>query len=210
MVLYEWITGFRLFTGDSEVGILRSITDGKIYAPSYFRSDIPEEVERILMRALEKDRDKRYQTAWEMQYDIDRFLADYEFTPSSIHLSNFLKQLFLDEMEDEITRLQAGRSAEAWVDPEEVFAVDDHAPPRPKRAPRVADAASTGDWEAQDDDEATDAGTQLQERTQRSQRILPIALDDDAHDKLEAIAAREGVSVPALAREILGDWLKYR
>jgi len=210
VVLYEWITGFRLFTGDSEVGILRSITDGKIYAPSYFRSDIPEEVERILMRALEKDRDKRYQTAWEMQYDIDRFLADYEFTPSSIHLSNFLKQLFLDEMEDEITRLQAGRSAEAWVDPEEVFAVDDHAPPRPKRAPRVADAASTGDWEAQDDDEATDAGTQLQERTQRSQRILPIALDDDAHDKLEAIAAREGVSVPALAREILGDWLKYR
>src|SRR5690606_8966209 len=121
VVLYEWITGFRLFTGDSDVAILRSITDGKIYAPSYFRSDIPDEVERILMRALEKDRDQRYQSAWEMQDDINRFLAAYEFTPSSIHLSNFLKQLFLDEMEEEVGRLQVRRSAEEWVDPEEVF-----------------------------------------------------------------------------------------
>ncbi len=41
VVLYEWITGFKLFTGDSEVAILRNITDGKIYAPRYFRADIP-------------------------------------------------------------------------------------------------------------------------------------------------------------------------
>ena len=47
VVLYEWVTGFKLFTGDSEVAILKSITDGKIYAPSYFKADIPEAVERI-------------------------------------------------------------------------------------------------------------------------------------------------------------------
>ena len=33
VVLYEWLTGFKLFTGDSEVAILKSITEGKIYAP---------------------------------------------------------------------------------------------------------------------------------------------------------------------------------
>ena len=64
-VLYEWITGFKLFTGESEVAILKSISEGKIYAPSYFKADIPEAVEQILMRALEKDRDKRSQSAWE-------------------------------------------------------------------------------------------------------------------------------------------------
>ena len=100
-VLYEWITGFKLFQGDSDVAILKSISEGKIYAPSYFKADIPEAVERILMKALEKDRDKRYQTAWEMQFDIDKFLAGYEFTPSNIHLSNFIKQLFSDELEAE-------------------------------------------------------------------------------------------------------------
>ena len=57
------------------------------------------------MRALEKDRDKRYQSAWEMQYDIDQFLAENEFTPSNIHLANFLKQLFFDELEAERARL---------------------------------------------------------------------------------------------------------
>src|SRR3954462_3686110 len=108
VVLYEWVTGFKLFTGDSEVAILKSITEGKIYAPSYFKADIPEAVESILMKALEKDRDKRYQTAWEMQYDLDQFLSQYEFTPSNIHLSNFLKQLFNDELEEEKKRI--GRS----------------------------------------------------------------------------------------------------
>lgn len=115
-VLYEWLTGFKLFTGDSDVAVLKSITEGRIYAPSYFKADIPEAVERILMRALEKDRNRRYQTAWEMQFDIDRFLAQHEFTPSNIHLSNFLKQLFYDELEEEQARLAAHRTAS----PEEV------------------------------------------------------------------------------------------
>ncbi|HVE81648.1 MAG TPA: serine/threonine-protein kinase [Myxococcales bacterium] len=97
-VLYEWVTGYQLFTGDSEVAILKSITEGKIYSPSYFKADIPDAVETILMRALEKDRDKRYQTAWDMQSDLDRFLAEYDFTPTGLHLANFLKQVFQDEL----------------------------------------------------------------------------------------------------------------
>src|SRR5205823_3950583 len=59
------------------------------------------QVERILMKALEKDKEKRYQSAWEMQFDIDTYLASSEFTPSNIHLSNFLKQIFGDEIERE-------------------------------------------------------------------------------------------------------------
>src|SRR3954466_373361 len=69
VVLYEWGTGFKLFTGESDVAVLKSITDGKIYKPSYFKSDVPEAIELILMRALEKDPAARYQSAWEMQYD---------------------------------------------------------------------------------------------------------------------------------------------
>lgn len=100
-VIYEWITGYKLFTGENEMAILKSIIDGKIYPPSYFKEDVPEAVERILMKALEKDRNKRYQSAWEMQFDIDTYLASSEFTPSNIHLSNFLKQIFGDEIERE-------------------------------------------------------------------------------------------------------------
>jgi len=105
VVLYEWLTGYRLFTGDSEVAILKSITDGKIYGPSYFKPDIPPPVEQVVMRALEKDRERRYASAWEMQRDLEKVIEQFPFRPSSIHLSNFLKQLFARELEEERAQL---------------------------------------------------------------------------------------------------------
>jgi serine/threonine protein kinase len=105
VVLYEWLTGYKLFTGDSEVAILKSISDGKIYGPSYFKPDIPPEVEQVVMRALQKDRERRYASAWEMQQDLERVMGQFPFRPSSIHLSNFLKQLFASELEEERARL---------------------------------------------------------------------------------------------------------
>ena len=53
-ILYEWITGARMFTGENEMAILKEIVDGRIYRPSYFNENVPEPVEKILMRALEK------------------------------------------------------------------------------------------------------------------------------------------------------------
>jgi serine/threonine protein kinase len=107
VVLYEWLTGFKLFSGDNDLAVMNNIIEGKIYPPSYFRDGIPDVVETILMKALEKDRKKRYQSAWDMQFDIDTFLASNEFTPSSIHLSNFMKQLFKDELDKEQAFLAA-------------------------------------------------------------------------------------------------------
>jgi serine/threonine-protein kinase len=128
VVLYEWLTGFRLFTGDSEVAVLRSISEGKIYGPSYFKPDIPPEVEAVVMRALEKDREKRYPTAWDMQRELDRVLGESEFRPSSMHLANFVKQLFSDELEAERARLT--RAAET-------LDAEPHAPPLPSKLLRL-------------------------------------------------------------------------
>jgi len=190
VVLYEWVTGFKLFTGDSEVAILKSITEGKIYRPSYFKADIPEAVENILMKALEKDREKRYQTAWEMQYDIDQFLSAYEFTPSNIHLSNFLKQLFFDEIEEESARLASGPKAspEPPYD-EEIFSSPTRMPSRPElpRAP-----------------EPTVVGRHF------SERVLNVPLPGPDFDALHALAQKHGVPVSKLVRDVLAGWLKYR
>ncbi|MEK7706007.1 MAG: serine/threonine-protein kinase [Myxococcota bacterium] len=103
-VLYECITGLKLFSGENELAIMNNIVDGKTYPPSYFRDDVPHEVEAIVMKALQKERKRRYQSAIEMQLDIDRFLASQEFTPSAIHLSNFLKQIFREEIAEEQQR----------------------------------------------------------------------------------------------------------
>ena len=103
-VLYEALTSFKLYSGSNDLDIMNQIIDGRIYPPSYFRDEIPARAEEIIMKALQKDRKKRYQTAQEMQMDIDDFLAQNEFTPSNMHLANFLKQQFKDELADEQQR----------------------------------------------------------------------------------------------------------
>src|SRR5262245_14514134 len=101
VVLYEWITGYKMFTGENEMAILKSIVDGRIYPPSYFREDIPEGIEDILMKALSKDVEQRYQNAADMQFDILQWLHGAEFSPSNAHMSNFMKQIFADEIDQE-------------------------------------------------------------------------------------------------------------
>ncbi len=190
VVLYEWLTGFKLFTGDSEVAILKSITEGKIYAPSYFKADIPEGVEAILMKALEKDREKRYQTAWEMQYDLDQFLSQYEFTPSNIHLSNFLKQLFNDELEEEKDRLQTFRQQNI-IGPDEVIQEEEDI---------VSVIEAISDM-AEIDDQPQKVGPE---------RSLTLNLPGGVMDQLTAIAKRNGITVNSLVRDVLGGFIKYR
>ncbi|MCA3012991.1 MAG: serine/threonine protein kinase [Myxococcaceae bacterium] len=184
-VLYEWLTGFKLFTGDSEVAILKSITEGKIYAPSYFKADIPEAVEAILMKALEKDRERRYQTAWDMQYDIDQFLSQHEFTPSNIHLSNFLKQLFDDELEEEKQRLARLREpgvaapAESIAEEDEIISTIEP----------ISESQPLGEGQG---------------------KAVTIDLAASEFDQLAGIARRHGLSVSALVRDVVGGFLKYR
>jgi serine/threonine-protein kinase len=193
-VLYEWITGFKLFTGDSEVAVLKSITEGKIYAPSYFKADIPEQVESILMRALEKDRERRYQTAWDMQYDIDQFLSQYEFTPSNIHLSNFLKQLFNDELEEEKARLAAVPGENKVPQEQDDDSAEDiisNIEPIPLRPDRSDDPTTHG-------------------RGQSQPRLVNVALTNQQVDALQAIADENHVKLNDLLREIVSSWLKYR
>jgi serine/threonine-protein kinase len=198
VVLYEWLTGFKLFTGDSEVAILKSITEGKIYAPSYFKADIPEAVEAILMKALEKDRDRRYQTAWDMQYDIDQFLSQYEFTPSNIHLSNFLKQLFNDELEEEKARIAAARTS---TGPEEIVQQEGDDEEEPEVISQVEPISTSGET----GDPTTSGRAQS-----GSDKVLSLQLGGLDYDALNKIAQRNGITVGALVRDVLGNWLKYK
>jgi|APLak6261679142_1056127.scaffolds.fasta_scaffold00048_12 serine/threonine-protein kinase len=193
VVLYEWLTGFKLFTGDSEVAILKSITEGKIYAPSYFKADIPEGVEAILMKALEKDREKRYQTAWEMQYDLDQFLSQYEFTPSNIHLSNFLKQLFNDELEEEKDRLNHFRQAAAAAGPEEII----------EEAEEIVSVIESIS-------ELAEMDAAPPRKNGGPEKSLTLNLPGGDLDQLSQIAKRHGVSVNSLLRDVIGGFLKYR
>jgi serine/threonine-protein kinase len=205
VVLYEWLTGFKLFTGESEVAVMRSITEGKIYAPSYFKADIPEPVEAILMKALEKDRERRYQSAGEMRAAIDAFLNTYEFTPTPLHLSNFLRQLFHDELNEEQGRLKQTTSSDAVVALEEEVTPVASSPGMPAEG-RISAVRVPADRPPAERSPAERAPT---ERSP-AERSLSLTLPGEQVEALEAIAQKTGVSVNKMVGELLAVWLKYR
>jgi serine/threonine protein kinase/tetratricopeptide (TPR) repeat protein len=70
VVLYEMTTGRLPFQGKSQAAMLGEVLHVTPAAPSARRPDIPAELDRIVLKALEKDRDLRYQSATELQSDL--------------------------------------------------------------------------------------------------------------------------------------------
>ncbi len=70
LVLYEMVTGRQAFAGETTAVVFDGILNRTPRAPSELNSDIPPDLERIIARAIEKDRDARYQSAAELTNDL--------------------------------------------------------------------------------------------------------------------------------------------
>src|SRR5579862_2534795 len=70
VVLYEMATGQVPFSGATTALIYKGILDLQPVAPSAVNPEVPAELERIILKALEKDREARYQSAEDMREDL--------------------------------------------------------------------------------------------------------------------------------------------
>jgi len=77
VMLYECLTGEVPFHANNYLGIISQVLTREAPPPSRLRPElgIPEAVETVTMRAMEKDRQRRYQTMADLQHDLERLLA---------------------------------------------------------------------------------------------------------------------------------------
>lgn len=105
ILFWELLTGERLFIGETDFDTLENVKRCKVPSPSKFNANVPKELDKIALKALEKDINRRYQAASDMQIDLTKYLYKFSSDFTSAKLSSFLKSLFKEEIQKERARL---------------------------------------------------------------------------------------------------------
>jgi len=111
-VLYEISTCRRLFKRDNDLLTLKAICEEEIVAPSKQVSSYPPALEAVVMKALQRDREDRYQSALEMRRDlleVSRQLNEDRVPEES--LARVMHKLFVDRIDQKhslLSRIRAG------------------------------------------------------------------------------------------------------
>jgi serine/threonine protein kinase len=138
IVFYEMLTEQKPFLGTSETSILETVRECRVPPPTTINDKIPEKLERVVMKALERDPEVRYQDAGEMLRDLERVLHEWQPATAS-GLVRFLEVLF-DEHERGERRPSDGEGEHAAGAAEIEELQESPAPPPPPEPPPPAPA----------------------------------------------------------------------
>ena len=105
-MLYECLTGERLFQGETDFSTLEKVRNVDIATPRSINPAIPEAVEKVILKALAKDVDDRYQWCSEMLTDLQAYLMSQDVVYTAKSLSSWLKEIFAQEIERERQQLE--------------------------------------------------------------------------------------------------------
>jgi uncharacterized membrane protein affecting hemolysin expression len=94
LVFYETLTGKRVYTFSSDIDAIRAIPKMDIEPVSNSVPDVHEELNRIIMKCLEKQKDIRYQSAAEVYTDLMAFKKEQKLAFETYDLANFMKKNF--------------------------------------------------------------------------------------------------------------------
>lgn len=94
VVMWELLAGRRLFLGSSEGETLAAVMSRVVSPPSEYRSSVPLELDRIVLRALERDPQHRYRTARDLARDLERFLKDSGDSVPAMDVADWMTRVF--------------------------------------------------------------------------------------------------------------------
>nr|WP_128798026.1 serine/threonine-protein kinase [Corallococcus coralloides] len=130
VVLWELLTGGRLFQGDSEIAVLRAVQESAIVPPARLNPDVPPDLDAAIRRALERDLSKRFQTAGELERALAQCVLNHARSVDDTDVGAFVRPLFPIAASNqalpalpERTALQDGALPAAGAPPREPTAV---------------------------------------------------------------------------------------
>jgi serine/threonine protein kinase len=138
VILYELSTGRKLHKIASDYEMLKRVAEAKFARPRELDPSYDERLEQIVLRALDPDRSRRYQTAVELQMDLETLARQRKLFLSSNALKRFMGELFGQKVEAWRTAQKEGKSL---VEHLELVAEDESAD-EAAAAPTAAQVAS--------------------------------------------------------------------
>ncbi|MBW1871300.1 MAG: serine/threonine protein kinase [Deltaproteobacteria bacterium] len=100
IVLWELSTGWRRYRKMDDKAILKDIVRGSTPPPSKYNSNIPDQLEAVILKTLVKNPDSRFQSALEMQAALEDVAKQANLTSTPTQLGTFMQRLFADRLDE--------------------------------------------------------------------------------------------------------------
>jgi serine/threonine protein kinase len=101
IVLWEQLTGRRLFKGDNDIATQRLVRECVVVAPSKVEPSSPAGLDAIVLKALAKKREDRFSDAAQLRMALEEFAVANGIPSSSGHLAAFMSELYAERIEKE-------------------------------------------------------------------------------------------------------------
>ncbi len=92
-LLFEMLTGLRLFGGETEISVLEAVRECRVRTPGEFDPSTPPSVDALVAKALAKEPGDRFPSAGRMRDEIESSLETLTLRPSNAELASYLRQL---------------------------------------------------------------------------------------------------------------------
>ena len=99
VVFYELLTGLSLFGVGGPAAILSAVLNSPIARPRNVNPSVPDEIDDIVMCALERDPSNRFSTTGELAEVLEDWLSSQDVPTSQLHVSRWLRMIAADELD---------------------------------------------------------------------------------------------------------------
>ena len=168
--LYEMTVGQRAYAKGDQILVLRNVAKGKFPAPEEVVPDFPQDLRRVLMKALALDRNERYSQCSELQEDLHELLRVWGVNMTPTKLGQFVQEV-------------VGPMEGAAPSPAPVLVAEPLPPPEMEEA---QEEGTTPDLEPEPDDAFGNQATQIVEMATVNLTASAILDDDSAAMGIEA------------------------